>query len=169
MPEVMQAILDDYDESLDPIYATVKSHGIGWGTFRRRLDKNPDLQAEYERIQHWRGERYSEKGIEVGTDLSVDKEHVRAREVAAQVYERAASRYNRRFNPRVTVEHDAGPNILSAMAEAQRRLPPRDLAQVIEGEYAAIPALNALDAANEQSGDAQKSSSSAGDDDPFVD
>jgi len=159
-------ILKEYDEGEGYIKPLVKQHGLGWGTFRHVLEQHPELQSEYERIQHWRGEVYREKAIAIGTDMNSDP---RCARVASETLEKAAASYNKRFNPRLTIEHDAGPNILSAMAEAQRRLPPRDLAQVIEGEYAAIPALNALDAANEQSADPVKPSSNAGTDDPFVD
>jgi hypothetical protein len=165
----VREVLAEYDETLDPINGVVKKHGMSWTTFRKTLDQDAELQSEYERIQHWRGERYSEEAIVVGTGLDVPKEMVRAREVAAATFERAASRYNRRFNPRSVIEHDLGPNIIGAeLTAAALRSPIRNLGTIIDVEHQQI-SHDATDKQSDATRDQANSITDSGIDDPFAD
>ncbi len=127
------------------------SVGLMRGSFYKHLRENPEIRQIYEDIQRSKADMIVDEAYEISLDKSANPRLAR---VQAEIRLKIAAAYDRKkFGDKLAVEHDAGPNLAAAIAEAKGRalLPPRDPGQITDAEYTEIPAPKASEPTDKQS------------------
>jgi len=134
--------------------SALKRVGISCQQFYDTKRKDPELATRYDQIKRDRGDMASEEPQRVLQELECGLEEDAHRgRVRAEIAQKIASMYDpEKYGNRVNITSDIGPNIIASMSAASLRLPPgRDLAQIVDAEYVAIPPLSPAQATDKQS------------------
>ena len=152
MRDKVLAALAVYNEG-GTIGAALDAQNLRRGDFYKFKAENPDIEDLYVRVQQARADMMIDEAYSLST---ADMPDPRAARVKADIRIKIAGLYDRaRFGDKVTLEHDAGPNVLAAIAAAKDRIarPLRDLGNVIEAQHVEVIDLTPSGTTDKQSDD----------------
>ena len=141
----------------------MQAHELHPHKFYTFLDDNPEIMAKHQAIKRHRADMMVDEALEIGTDNTVDPRRARV-QIDSRL--KIASYYDRQqYGERIDLNVHNHVDLIEAIAEADgRRLRlPRNLENVTDAEFAALPGRSDSGAADNQSVAAEPPTSPATD------